>query len=644
MMGLRRSVRGVLLASTGALALAGVTGTILVMLSFANRSAALEDYTRRYLEEEATAQRIQSGVYEQVIEISRYTTLPEPAAQERFRALGMEVYRDIRAYLFRDLSVAERLLVEKLKEIHQQFEVRAQQAFILAGRGELEAARAEGEALTADAAQLLSDLDQLMETRESNRNRLLAEQVAAIRWLYAMSGLLVLAGAVAIFLMVRVLERRIIAPVRAIAAGVSGIAAGNLGTRVPADFNDELGVLARNFNDMAARLEQARADLLDSENTLRQSQKMEAVGLLAGGVAHDFNNILTAIRGHAELLLESEHDPCRKSDIEEIATAADRAARLTRQLLAFSRQQVLRVHNFDPNQIIAELAKLLHRLIGANIELHVVLSPEPLQLSADQSQFEQVIMNLALNARDAMPAGGRLTISTACEVLTGGIGDVPAEVPHGTWIVLRVEDNGVGIAPEVQSRIFEPFFTTKEVGRGTGLGLSTVYGIVQQSSGHIWVDSAPGRGSTFTVLFPLAKGVADPEPAAAQRVAAGAGGTLLLVEDEPAVRAFAARVLERHGYTVLQAENGEHAIEVAQTHEGEIRGLITDLVMPRLGGVELAERLVDQRPDLRVLLMSGYTQDELPANFSRHTTVFLPKPFTVAGLLDAVRQTFSETT
>jgi len=642
-MGLRRSVRGLVLACAGALALAGLTATLIVLLSFSRRSAALEDYTRRYLEDEATAQRIQSGVYEQVIEISRYTTTPDPASQQRFRSLGMQVYADIRDYLFRDLSVSERLLVENLKEIHERFEVHAQEAFILAGRGDVIAARQRGEALSLNAAQLLRDLDHLMDARESNRNRLLAEQAAAIQWLYAMTALLVLSGGVAIFLLVRVLERRIIAPVRTIAAGVSSIAAGELETRVPATSADELGMLARNFNDMAARLQQARRDLIESENTLRQSQKMEAVGRLAGGVAHDFNNILTAIRGHAELLLESEVNASRREDIEEIAAAADRAARLTRQLLAFSRQQVLRIQNFDPNEVISGLARLLQRLIGADIDLGVVLSNESLRLCADQSQFEQIVMNLALNARDAMPNGGRLTISTFRSELTGGLDGVPANVPHGTWIVLRVQDTGLGMTPEVQARIFEPFFTTKELGRGTGLGLSTVYGIVQQSSGHIWVESEPGRGSVFTVLLPLVQSVVEEEPTAEKLIAAGPGGTLLLVEDEPAVRAFAARVLERHGYRVLQAENGEDALQVARAHPGEIRGLVTDIVMPRLGGLELAERLSDERPDLRILIMSGYTEDELPTRFRQQTAVFLPKPFTVTDLLDAARRTFTDT-
>ena len=377
------------------------------------------------------------------------------------------------------------------------------------------------------------------------------------------------------------------------------------------------------------------------ENQLRQAQKMEAVGRLAGGVAHDFNNLLMVIKGHAELLLERLHGDdwqCHKA--EQIQKAADRAAALTRQLLAFSRMQVLQPKVIDLNAVVTEMGKMLPVMIGEAIELSIVTSPELGRVKADPGQMEQVILNLAVNARDAMPNGGKLVIETQnCEM------DEPFARRHppmvaGRFVMLAVTDTGTGMDAETQTHIFEPFFTTKEKGKGTGLGLATVYGVVKQSGGFIWVYSEPGQGTTFKIYLPRLNDAADSPRA--ERVPAEApegSETILLVEDERDVREVARELLGMSGYTVLEAKNGAEAIEAAMRHSGPIHLLVTDMVMPGMGGPELAARLASLRPEMKVVYMSGYTeyrsarQGDLDEN-----AVLLTKPFTRSMLARTVRE------
>ncbi|HXL08392.1 MAG TPA: PAS domain S-box protein [Gemmatimonadales bacterium] len=383
------------------------------------------------------------------------------------------------------------------------------------------------------------------------------------------------------------------------------------------------------------------------EQQLRQAQKMEAVGRLAGGIAHDFNNILTAITGYADLLLEdlAPKDP-RRQDAEEIHKAADRAAGLTRQLLAFSRQQVLQPRVLDLNALVSELEKMLRRLLGEDVKLATVLAPALGRVRADAGQLEQVIMNLAVNARDAMPTGGKLTIETADVEFDGGYAAEHYPAPPGKYAMLAVSDTGTGMDPATQAHLFEPFFTTKEKGKGTGLGLATVYGIVKQSGGFIWVYSERGVGTTFKMYLPRVDAAADPasgRPAPAP-VARGSE-TVLVAEDEAPVRAVARHALERYGYHVLEAASAEAALDVAQRYSGPIHVLLTDVIMPGMSGRDLAARLATLRPETRVIYMSGYTDDAI----TRHGVlepgfVFVQKPFTPDALARTVRDVLDGTT
>jgi PAS domain S-box-containing protein len=376
------------------------------------------------------------------------------------------------------------------------------------------------------------------------------------------------------------------------------------------------------------------------EEQMRQSQKMEAIGRLAGGVAHDFNNLLTVIKGYTELLLDgyAEHDP-RRAEVEEVRKAADRAGALTRQLLAFSRQQVLAPKTLNVNEVVRSMDGLLRRLLGENIELSTVLGQDVGQVRADPGQLEQVIMNLAINARDAMPRGGKLTIGTAnTEIDEMGAREHPTIVP-GAHVLVAVSDTGQGMDAETQAHIFEPFFTTKEQGKGTGLGLSTVYGIVKQSGGDIWVYSEMGVGTTFKVYLPRVDAPAENMPGLARAPRRVVGSeTIMLVEDEAGVRALVRKFLERSGYHVLEASSGDEALREAEKHAGHISLLLTDVVLPRMSGSELARRLVEARPDTRVLYMSGYTDDAIVHHgVLSEGAAFLQKPFTADALARKIR-------
>ena len=377
------------------------------------------------------------------------------------------------------------------------------------------------------------------------------------------------------------------------------------------------------------------------EAQFRQAQKMEAVGRLAGGIAHDFNNLLTAILGSAELLLDTlAPEAPEREDLEEIRKAAKRAGELTRQLLAFSRQQVLAPQVLDLNVLVANMEKLLRRLIGEDIELRTALARDLEAVKADSSQLEQVIVNLAVNSRDAMPQGGRLTIETANVELDQAYAEQHFPAQPGSYVLLAVSDTGTGMDAATMSRIFEPFFTTKETGKGTGLGLATVYGVVKQSGGYIWVYSEPGQGTSFKVYLPRVTEAPQPAPAAPTRAAALMGSeTVLLVEDDEMVRNLARRMLEARGYTVLSASRGEDALGVVERHDGPIDLLVTDVVMPGMSGRSVAQRLLGLRPGLKVLYLSGYTDDAIVRHGMLEPGIaFLQKPFSADALARKVRE------
>jgi signal transduction histidine kinase len=376
------------------------------------------------------------------------------------------------------------------------------------------------------------------------------------------------------------------------------------------------------------------------EEQFRQSQKMEAVGRLAGGVAHDFNNLLTVINAYSELAhaeLGSEHPSGEL--LVEIRKAGERAANLTRQLLAFSRRQVLRPEVLDLNTLLEDVQKLLRRLIGEDLEL--ILTPDPGLdfVKVDRGQFEQAIVNLAVNARDAMPHGGHLVLETHNSALDAEYAARHADVRAGRYVLVSVRDSGQGMDPDTIARIFEPFFTTKPPGKGTGLGLAMVYGFVKQSGGHIEVHSEPGEGTTFELYVPSTRQTprssSHPPDAGGIR---GGSETVLLVEDEDAVRNLSRIVLESKGYTVLEARDGLEALDRAKRHAASIEILVTDLVMPRMGGRELAAMLRTERPGLRIVFMSGYADEAaLPRGFEANAA-FLHKPFSLTSLAKKVRE------
>jgi signal transduction histidine kinase len=386
----------------------------------------------------------------------------------------------------------------------------------------------------------------------------------------------------------------------------------------------------------------AEEEMRALEEQFRQSQKMEAVGRLGGGIAHDFNNLLTIIKGYSQLSLLDlkENDPLW-GNIQEIQKATQRATDLTHQLLAFSRRQILDLKVLDLNTLLKDLDKMLRRIIGEDIELTTLLAKNLGRVKIDPGQFEQIILNVAVNARDAMPSGGKLTIETANVVLDEEYARTHVSVTPGPNVRLSVSDTGVGIPLEVKEKVFEPFFTTKEKGKGTGLGLSTVYGIVKQSGGNIWVYSELAHGTTFKIYLPRVEEDLDTLHGRDETDFLPRGSeTVLLVEDEPSVRDLAHRLLNQQGYKVLEAANGEEALRVVQEHIGEkIHLLFTDVVMPQMGGKELANQLKNLRPDVKVLYTSGYTDDAIVHHgVLEPGTHFLQKPFSPKTLTHKVRE------
>ena len=415
------------------------------------------------------------------------------------------------------------------------------------------------------------------------------------------------------------------------------------GSRVPVEVTSRVirrGGEIVGFQAVARDLRERRA----LEVRLGQAQKMEAVGQLAGGIAHDFNNLLTAVSGYSELLLAklAPSDPLRR-DVEEIRKAGERAAVLTRQLLAFSRRQVLQPKVVDVNDVIQETEEMLRRLIGEHIELETKPSRKLARVRADPGQLGQVIVNLAVNARDAMPDGGRLTIEAANVKMSTARAARYPPMPAGAYVRLAVTDTGVGMDAETRARVFEPFFTTKEPGSGTGLGLATVYGIVKQSDGFVFVTSERGRGATFEIFLPEVEEEVDGRAEPPRASPLFGEETILLVEDDAVVRELVREILEANGYSVLEAAQGEEAIAICRGHDGPIDLLLTDTVMPRMGGRELAEHVRNERPQTRILFMSGYTQvgfdglGGLPAGVA-----FIQKPFSPTALAARVRDVLDE--
>ena len=414
----------------------------------------------------------------------------------------------------------------------------------------------------------------------------------------------------------------------------------NITTAAMRGVSGDLIGFARIVHDVTEK-RRSEDELRHRETQLRQAHKMEAVGQLAGGVAHDFNNMLTAIRGYTELLLGMpwKDDEAREA-LGEIRNAADRAACLTRQLLAFSRKQMMQPRPVSPNTIVRDIESMLRRLLVGDVELSTRLGTEVGQITVDPVQLEQVLLNLVVNARDAMPEGGRIVVQTARVELDAEFCRQYEGARQGPHVMLAVSDNGSGMSEEVKRHIFEPFFTTKERGAGTGLGLSTVYGIVQQSGGSIAVESEVGRGSTFRIYFPRTETAAPPQPRSAAIPTSGARrGTILLVDDEEGVRRMLKALLERLGYDVIVAADGIEGLAAGERHQGRIDLLVTDMMMPRMHGKELSERFTARRPETRVLFTSGYADDDvIERGLLDADMAFIQKPFSMEELGDKIRE------
>ncbi len=408
-------------------------------------------------------------------------------------------------------------------------------------------------------------------------------------------------------------------------------------------------VAVRDSRGEVYRIAGTALDITEShklEEQFRQAQKMEAVGRLAGGVAHDFNNVLTVISGYADMAGESlkPDDPLRQ-DIDEIREAAGRAAALTRQLLAFSRQQVLNPRVLDPNDLVAGIEKMLRRLVGEDVDVVASLTAGIGRIRADAGQIEQVLVNLAVNARDAMPDGGKLTIESSAVTISDDQTREGGTVPAGEYVLIAVTDNGTGMDAATKARIFEPFFTTKSVGKGTGLGLSTVFGVVRQSDGFIWVYSEPGHGTTFKIYLPrIESPVEAAQPAPRYGAQLDGTETVLVVEDEDAVRSLARATLTRRGYRVVTAANGGEALLVCEQHKDRIDLMVTDVIMPGLNGRDLARRLAPLRPDMRVLFVSGYADQAVVRHGELEPGIaYLEKPFAPLALAQKVRDVLDAT-
>jgi signal transduction histidine kinase len=447
----------------------------------------------------------------------------------------------------------------------------------------------------------------------------------------------ILAGSVLVFWISHTYTK----PLAGLVAGVRALGQGDFSYPLETRGGDEVTEVTDAFVRMRASLESTQQEHKQLEDRLRQAHKMEAVGRLAGGVAHDFNNLLTIIRGNSDLLIDHQGaDDFQRKCAEQIQKAAGRAVSMTRQLLAFSRMQVLQPRLMDLNGVVAEMGKMLPRLIGEHIEYSFSPDPNLASVKADPGQIEQVILNLAANARDAMPRGGKIEVRTANISMDEAEAVKRPPMTPGRYALLSVSDTGLGMDESTIVHIFEPFFTTKEMGKGTGLGLATVYGVVKQSGGFIWVDSSPGRGTTFEIYLPQAAGKAvSAETEGNASAIPGGIETVLVVEDESGVRELACQFLRVKGYTVLEAEGGPQALETARRYPGTIHLLLSDMVMPKMNGGELAAQLKAIRPEIHIAFMSGYSEfsrGDLGRGFP--DAPVLQKPFSPASLVDIVRQ------
>jgi len=451
--------------------------------------------------------------------------------------------------------------------------------------------------------------------------------------------LAVFAGAGLVFVLSRTFTR----PLDSLVQGVRALEDGNYDYPLDPDGGDEVSEVTAAFERMRGTLLKNQEQRASLENQLRQAQKMEAVGRLAGGVAHDFNNLLTVIKGHSDLLEMKlgTLSPAQQS-IAQVRKAADRATALTRQLLAFSRMQVLQPRVLDLNALISDVGKMLPMLIGEEIEYAFRPGESLARVKADPSQIEQVLVNLAVNAHDAMPKGGKLTISTQNVLLDAAYARSHPPTVEGRYVLLTVADTGYGMDEATKAKVFEPFFTTKELGKGTGLGLATVYGVVKQSGGYIWVDSAPGQGTRFEIFLPQSASApqlpSEDEPAA--KYSRGVG-TVLLAEDEEAVRELACEFLRSSGYQVIAGKDGLDALERAEQETGAIDVLVTDVVMPRMRGTELAQRLKRAHPRIKIVYMSGYLEHNSDEGFVADSA-HLQKPFSRDSLLKKMRDALGQ--
>jgi signal transduction histidine kinase/ActR/RegA family two-component response regulator len=466
-----------------------------------------------------------------------------------------------------------------------------------------------------------------------------AAYLARLNQLLLGLGLLaVLAGGTLVYVISHTFTR----PLAALLEGVHALKEGDFTYPVESRGGDELAEVTRAFDGMRDTLQRNEAQREQLEEQLRQAQKMEALGRLAGGVAHDFNNLLTVIKGHSELLI----DRMKPADsfygsTQQIVKTADRAASLTRQLLAFSRMQVLEPKILDLNALVADISKLLRRLVREDIEFGFRLGDSLGRVKADPGQLEQVLLNLTVNASDAMPQGGRLTIETQKLRVNEAYAHARPPLKTGQYVQLVVTDTGHGMDAATKSRIFEPFFTTKESGKGTGLGLATVYGVVRQSGGFIWVESSPGNGARFEIYLPRA--VEKEEPDSYERIPGRTrrgSETILVVEDEDEVRSLASEFLRSAGYSVLTAKDGMEALEVSERLRGSIQLLLTDIVMPKMRGIELAQRLKVASPKLRVVYMSGYLDQDTCSEAMIEKAIFLQKPFSRDSLVRRIGEAF----
>ena len=461
---------------------------------------------------------------------------------------------------------------------------------------------------------------------------------AALATIGRLNLFLILLGCTAVLLggfLVYFLSDTFTKPLGSLVQGVRALEQGDYSYQLPLEGGDELAEVTRAFDSMRGTLQRNEAQRKQLEGDLRQSQKMDALGRLAGGVAHDFNNLLTVIKGNSDLALDQiqPNEPAR-ANCEQISKVADRAASLTRQLLAFSRRQILQPKVLDLNDLIMESSRLLKRLLREDIEFNVCLGESLGRVLADPGQIEQVLLNLTVNAADAMPQGGSLLIETHNVTVDARYSCTRPPVKPGHYVMFAVTDSGSGMTPEIKTRIFEPFFTTKDLGKGTGLGLATVYGIVNQSSGYIHVDSAPGTGTRFEIYLPQTQeqllAVPSPEPLSTHR---RHRETVLLAEDEEAVRALTCEFLQSAGYHVLTASDGAEALEIAGRLAGSIQILVTDVIMPRVRGPELAQRMKASIPSLKVVFISGYSEELHGTAQSLKDGSFLQKPFSREQLL-----------